>query len=251
MGTTGNYMHLLDNYATSKEITGIMIQKDDEYYIRNPDQAICNYIAENPGTTKHKVSMYMTEKHYRSRATTDERIEKLIQEGKIVNRKIGNSFHKLYLNEQNIYNQLVTNINNLSKTVKDWTSLVRSNLELFDSIRGNVHRDVINLIQWTLYTGITRISVEISRNVKIAEDRDKLYLLLNKVLHNSYGVTSTINKWSLDNLHELTRDYKNKHVDNMRELKRDYKNKHLSSKYNYFIKESLNVSLLIKKNSWF
>ena len=192
-------------------------------------------------------------------------MKKLIQEGKIINRKKEIVFISVYLNEQNIYNQLATSIENLSETAKNWTSLVRSNSELFNSIRGEVHRDVINFIQWKLYIGITSISMKISRHVKLAEDRDKLYLLLNKVLHNSYGVTSTIDNWSRDNLHELTRDYKNKHVDNMQELKRDYKNKHvdnmqelkreykikhLSSKYNYFIKESLNVALLIKKNSW-
>ena len=72
-------MHLLDNYATSdnsNEITGKKTQKDDEYYIRNPDEAISNYIEKNPGTTKHKVAMYMEEKHYCSRVTNDKIIEK-------------------------------------------------------------------------------------------------------------------------------------------------------------------------------
>ena len=83
-------------------------KENSMHYLLHPDEAICNYIKKHPGTTKHKIAEYMGEVPYCSRITSDKITDNLIQDRKIIDRKRGNSFHRLYINENDTYNNIGT-----------------------------------------------------------------------------------------------------------------------------------------------
>jgi len=84
-------------------------------------ERIREYISKNPGTTEHKVAEYMAENHYCARDTTHNLIyDTLIPNGKVIDKKIGNSRHKLYINDEdefNIISQQLSGIENLIQSM--------------------------------------------------------------------------------------------------------------------------------------
>lgn len=91
----------------------------------NNSERIREYISNNPGTTEYKVAKYMAENHYCARDTTHSLIyNTLISGGKVIDKKIGNSFHKLYINNEdefNIISRLLSEIDNLIQAMDEPT----------------------------------------------------------------------------------------------------------------------------------
>ena len=64
-------------------------------------ERIREFISKNKGVTEHKVAKYMIDNHYCARDRTHNLIyNSLIPNGKVIDKKVGNSFHKLYINEE-------------------------------------------------------------------------------------------------------------------------------------------------------
>ncbi len=70
-------------------------------------EVIREYISNNPGTTEHKVAEYMRLNHYCARDTAHYIIYgNLIPNGKVIDKKIANSRHKLYINDDDEFNKI-------------------------------------------------------------------------------------------------------------------------------------------------
>ena len=88
-------------------------------------ERILEYISINDGITEHKVAKYMMENHYCARDTTHKLIyNTLIPDEKVIDRKIGNSFHKLYINDKNKFISFMRAIETIHKHMKDFKSMV-------------------------------------------------------------------------------------------------------------------------------
>jgi len=201
--------HMLDNYT----INDFYLRFDTRYYIKHKEDAIMEYLEHNPGATEYKVVKFMIDNKFAARATTHNLILSLIDKGKIVDRKEGNSSSSLFINDENHYNQLVDSIEKLSTTAREWTNAVKSNSKLFDSRKGADHLNLTFFAQIRLYEAITGISTHVEKVVKLPDDREKLFLLLNEVLRNSYGVYKAIRPWVINRLEQSAKKHKNLEIE--------------------------------------
>lgn len=81
---------------------------------------IINYIKDNPGSTQNMVSKYMDEtRTLCSRLTTLKTINDLISKDVIEDRKEGNRFHSLYLNDRNEFNRIDREISEIDSIIKE------------------------------------------------------------------------------------------------------------------------------------
>lgn len=82
-------------------------------------EIIHDYILKNDETSEYKVARFMSANHHCARDTTHNLIyNKLIPEGKIIDKKIGNGFHKLCINDKNMFNQ----VNRAIKEIEDFVN---------------------------------------------------------------------------------------------------------------------------------
>ncbi|MGE5685368.1 MAG: hypothetical protein ACM3ZS_09540 [Nitrososphaerota archaeon] len=83
-------------------------------------ELILEYISKHEGITEFKVSAHMSDNSYCARETTRKLIfDKLIPKGKIIDKKIGNSFHKLYINHKSKYIQIYKKLQDIEKFIKE------------------------------------------------------------------------------------------------------------------------------------
>ncbi|HEU4468764.1 MAG TPA: hypothetical protein VFR61_07010 [Nitrososphaeraceae archaeon] len=83
-------------------------------------ELILEYVSKHEPTTESKVSRYMRDNSYCARETTRKLIfDNLIPNGKILDKKAGNSFHKLYINHKSKYNQIYKKLLDIEKFIKE------------------------------------------------------------------------------------------------------------------------------------
>jgi hypothetical protein len=180
-----------------------------EYWLKNKEEAVSEYIRGHNETSKNMVAKFMVENEIMSRETSDNIVDELIKQRKVIDNKKGNSRHKLVLNDKNTYNDYVNRIKNLSETAIRWTNAVNSYSKLFESSRGSDHKNLAQFAQIKLNAAIIGLSKHIELSVKVEDDRDRLCLLMNEVLRNSYGVNGLISSWLIKRLEQSAKIHKN------------------------------------------
>jgi hypothetical protein len=86
------------------------------------ESKIIDYIKQNGGTTKNKVADYMSKKEISSYVTTLKAIDRLKSKNIVEDRKEGNSFHRLFINNKNDFNKIdehLTKIENLLDEMRE------------------------------------------------------------------------------------------------------------------------------------
>lgn len=152
--------------------------------VSNRDRVI-DYISKNPETTEYMVSKYMSENHYCARDTTRNLIfNNLIPSGKIIDKKVGNSFHKFVVNGINTYIILTRRIEESYEATLKLNELLEQ-VSLRDDIPNSARyyvRNLVHINQLSLFTKITNHAHTIAREIKSPEERDTLYLQLLQFL---------------------------------------------------------------------
>ena len=137
-------------------------------------EKIRQYIKNNPGTTEYKIAIHTVENHICARGTAHNIIYKnLIPKGKIFDRKIGNSFHRFYVNNENEFNDFLERIEKISLRVKKVTELVQSNKDLL--MRNTRLVRYLHIIQLIFHHFITQIAFKIDWKFKSISDREVLH----------------------------------------------------------------------------
>ena len=99
----------------------------------------------------------------------------LIPEGKIIDKKIGNSFHRFYVNDMNEFTKLTTRIDRISKIGQELTTAVISAKTIMkdkkmnknkQSLLESAFRSIIHEVQLSFYAGITGIASEIEIRIQ-------------------------------------------------------------------------------------
>lgn len=87
--------------------------------------SIIQFIQNNPGCGTNHVSKAMVNKHISANMTTLNKIKDLIEAGILEDRRIGNGFHRLFINQENefnrIYKQLIKIEDIITNEVKQCT----------------------------------------------------------------------------------------------------------------------------------
>lgn len=152
-----------------------------------------NFISNNEGSTgitEYKVAKYMADNHYCARDTTGRLIyEVLIPNGLVIDKKVGNSFHKLFINRRNEFNRLVTEMNRLEE---DLYNLNNSAVKMMKAIKGPSTRNFIHLAQLIVYRRITVLVTSIEKYIKSNDDREILYHKLPDILKTSIKLNEII-----------------------------------------------------------
>jgi hypothetical protein len=145
-------------------------------------EEILEYISRNQGTTEHMVAVYMAENNICARETTHNVIyNSLIPLGKVKDRKKGNSFHKLYINNENEFIKLLNEIERLFEAVLKVKSFARNDLIKKD----RVYRGIVELAHRLLYKRITHFAWKIRSDIESSDDREILYSNLVNILEES------------------------------------------------------------------
>ena len=229
------------------------------YYLKHPEEAICDYIRSYDGPTKKMVADALKvevngddqEINICARETSDKKIDEMIGEGRIIDRRKGKGFHRLYLNDKDEYNDLVNTIENLSKTITRWKYAVNSHFMLIvrDCVIRHPHSGVLFFKQMMYYSYLTKISTYIKNNIKCQNDIEKLYFRLSDILINLSDAdkllkaiyikeikiknNDTIKGWSGWGVMEITED-----DDCIEEImEEDYDIKEMTKDVHAFIKE--------------
>jgi len=154
---------------------------------------ILEFISDNEGTTgttEYKVEKFMSQNHYCARDTTKRLIyNNLIPNKRVVDKKIGNSFHRLFVNRQNEFNKLIADMNKLEKALNNLNNTVVKRMSMIKSPKTH---NLIHLAQLTIYRRITSLVTLIEKNIKSYEDREVLYHKLPIILKASNKLNEII-----------------------------------------------------------
>lgn len=155
------------------------------------------YISQNEGTTEYRIAKFMVENNICARETTHNVIyNDLIPAGKVVDRKKGNSFHKLYINNKNEFNKIVCNMDRLFEAIKRVNSFVDADLVK----KNRLLRGMIELAQRVFYNAIASLACSIDANIKSTDDREILYISLVNILVASSGLNRKTSNFFYDDL---------------------------------------------------
>jgi hypothetical protein len=77
------------------------------------DKHIREIVAGRPDCTINYVRDEMAKNHWLSSAPTDKRVKKLIESGDIIDSKVGNSRHKLRINDRILYNRILRELEDI------------------------------------------------------------------------------------------------------------------------------------------
>jgi predicted transcriptional regulator len=98
------------------------------------EDEICKYIRAHPGTTINKVADHLTKNKKLSYVTTYKKVKLLIKVGIIEDRKEGNSFHRLFVDEKNDFNRIDKQLIETEKFLNNMGEVIRKiDLESIDS----------------------------------------------------------------------------------------------------------------------
>ena len=106
------------------------------------DREIIDYITIHKGCTYNAVRKYMSEKGFLSTTTTNNRIKKLIESSELEDKKVGNSFHRLYVTDKTAYNRIRKEL----VTIEKFADRIYEPLQQLD------HRESNNQDSWALTT---------------------------------------------------------------------------------------------------
>ena len=152
----------------------------------------------------------MAENNICARETTRHVIYKsLIPLGKVIDRKKGNSFHKLYINNENEFIKLLNEIEHLFEAIERVNSFARTDLIKKD----RVYRGIVELAQRLLYKRITHLAWKISSNIELSDDREILYSNLVNVLEESSELYRKTSDSFFEDLEAMTDEL---HIQNKR-----------------------------------
>jgi hypothetical protein len=155
---------------------------------------ILKFVKQNPGITKSKVIVHMTELRMSSLVITQELLTALIRSGKIrVQKDKPNSRnHRLFFNDKNEFNKLTSEIARLEDTSSKFIDIFIKELlnkdapkTEFKEYSTDSKRHLFNLVflyQLDTYTRITAHVNEIEQTIKSQDDRQALYHLLPHLL---------------------------------------------------------------------
>ena len=150
---------------------------------------IVNFIEKNPGKTINKVAQRMSEKGISSRMTTLKKIDDLKskERGIIEDRKEGNSFHRLHINDQNEFKRIDNELSEIEMNVlrmrdnfikfqelyheKKHSPRQYDNLQVFLEVQ-------VELMDLFLHT----LLLQINNNVKFETDKQLLYAKIIKLM---------------------------------------------------------------------
>jgi len=152
---------------------------------------IIEFISKNEGregTTLNQVADHMNNNSYCAKQTAKNAVNKLIPDI-IIDKKIGNSFHRLFVNRQDDFIKLVAEMDNLEKVLNELNSMVVKKKGL---IKNPQTQNLIHLAQLTIYRKITRLVSSIDKYIKSYDDRQVLYSKLAEVLKASTRLNEII-----------------------------------------------------------
>jgi hypothetical protein len=139
------------------------------------------YIEENPGSTEYQIARFVVKHKFCARGTAHNVLyNTLIPEGKIVDRKEGNSFHRFYINDQNDFNVVMAHIHEQWRALETLEALVRKNIKKIE--RDSRLRNLAHLAHLDFYIMTGHIAQEINRRIKSMQNREILYLSLAEIL---------------------------------------------------------------------
>ena len=153
-------------------------------------QKICEFIQKHPGTSEYGIAQAMG--GICARATANKIIfNVLLPSEKIIDKKVGNSFHRFYINDKNQFIKLEMEINQRKKNAKRLTALVlkeRAGVE--PNFKNDEHfRKLVHLAQLRSYDKFTWIADKIDKYIKPPEDRQ----ILNNALAESLMESRKLN----------------------------------------------------------
>ena len=156
---------------------------------------IYDYILNHNRPTEYMVAKYAHDEGICSRATTHSIIIELIDEGKVIDRKEKNGFHRLCINDKSDYQTLINRIDDLSKGVAELTGII--NYPSFKKVtlqrlksstsfppKAINYSEIMHVCQLKVYRTIDTIFREIM-NLTSENDRQTLYTRLINELYRA------------------------------------------------------------------
>lgn len=89
------------------------------------ENEIRQFIIQNPGTTTNRVAKYLCEKRLLSYVPAYKIILDLIDKGIIEDKKEGNSFHSLFINEKSNFNKIEMQLTKIGSIVNEMDRLIQ------------------------------------------------------------------------------------------------------------------------------
>jgi hypothetical protein len=161
---------------------------------------ILKYILNNQGTTEYMVAKYMAKNNICARQTTNNIIyNSLIPSEKVIDRKKGNSFHRLYINNENEFIKLQDEIDRLFGSIDRINSFIHA--DLFKKNR--LYRGLVELSQRVISNRIGQLAWKISVDIESSDERELLYSNLVNVLQVSSGLNEKTSHHFYEELDEI------------------------------------------------
>jgi len=202
---------------------------EEDQFLDEKTISILAYIKENPGATENKVATYMADKRICSRLTSLNKIENLISSGKVLDLKQNNSFHRLFINDDNEFNRIDKMLSQIQRVIdamdkplgKINQELVSKNrnkqwppelVELRDHLRVPYTQAVNIMLQALLVQIMNILTLENDRQIlysritKLMQKLTQQYLVLHEPIRILDNLSESIKE--LDRLPHI-RDYSN------------------------------------------
>lgn len=118
--------------------------------------------------------------------------------------------HRLYINDNNELNILISEINRLEKIIGPADDLISTtvNKEHKDIFPQKHIPNLIQSIQLHIFRTVTRIATSIDKNIASSDDRDDLYIRLVKVMIASNKLSKIIEPELIKGLELMRQDLK-------------------------------------------
>jgi hypothetical protein len=177
------------------------------------ESEIREYIREHDGTTINRVADHMTRNGICSYVTTLNKVNNLIDKRIVEDRKEGNSFHRLYINDKNDFNIIDNQLNEIENALNLMDKPIRKIISQRFGTRAQDETFEFREKYDSFFTGMLRILLEYTaykirseKHSQMLYDRIvKLILKLDSqfrrsdrnafVYHNFYGFEEDLNDY--------------------------------------------------------
>ncbi len=175
-------------------------------------EKVFDFIKNHPNCTKNKVVKEV--KDY-SRLTILEAIDELMDSDKTgervkYSRDKPKGFYKLFINDQNEFNRLISEINQLRKIIK--TADTVNSIPMINEPRRIFFQthlpNLIQLVQLVMFSRITEITTSIEKKIASSDDRKVLYPQIVKIMTASNKLNKVILPEVIKGLKLMSEDLK-------------------------------------------